>query len=318
MNFYLIKRLFTKKDELPSSYFIDPSSMCNLNCPLCPTGLKLTKCRKIMSFSLYKKIIDQIPRKKYIGLYNWGEPFLNPNIFEMIKYAKKFSHFVEIHSNFNLQVRSNFYKKLIESNLDKLVLSIDGTSQKIYSKYRKGGNYNLVLKNLTTLSKVRESYRITEPEIVWKFMVNKYNESQIETARHKALELNINFITSTIGLSDDLPDRTLPTTITQRKKYWLPKNKKYIRSQYIGKYHLPLHAEKCKFLFDSIFIDPQGKVFPCCELSDQNYAFGDLSKASLIDIWNNDIYQYSRSLFDQKKSHEIQTICADCHNYKKI
>lgn len=77
--------------SLPYEYFIDIGNICNLKCPLCPTGTNSKKRnKKIMSFDVYKKIFNKI--KKYaflVKLYNWGEPFLNKDLFKIIDYTKK-------------------------------------------------------------------------------------------------------------------------------------------------------------------------------------------------------------------------------------
>ena len=74
----------------PYLVYIDPINICTLKCPLCPTGQNSkARSRGKMSFDNFKKIIDEIGDYLYfVGLYNWGEPFLNKDIFKMIKYSK--------------------------------------------------------------------------------------------------------------------------------------------------------------------------------------------------------------------------------------
>ena len=85
--------------KTPLVMVVDPSSICNLRCRFCPTGyddlIKSCTNRKqqIMSFDLFKKIIDDVLEFKnsinVLRLYKEGEPLVNPNFEDMVKYAKK-------------------------------------------------------------------------------------------------------------------------------------------------------------------------------------------------------------------------------------
>src|SRR5438093_6985639 len=94
----------TKMRGRPYIAFIDPVNVCNLRCPLCPTGMQaLPREQGLMDLHLYKHSVDEVAPWAYeVTLYNWGEPFLHKNIFEMIKYAADKNLATSISSNFNL------------------------------------------------------------------------------------------------------------------------------------------------------------------------------------------------------------------------
>src|SRR3989344_1168171 len=93
-----------KLDTYPISMVICPGNVCNLHCKLCPVGLGDDgRNRGMMDFEIFKQIIDECGEYLYrIHLYNWGEPFLNKRIFDMIKYAKKQNIQIIISSNLNI------------------------------------------------------------------------------------------------------------------------------------------------------------------------------------------------------------------------
>lgn len=134
-----------------------------------------------------------------------------------------------------------------------------------------------------------------------------------------AHDLEINFQTSKMGLSDDLPDVESENRIERRKEYWLPKSHKCVHDFYVGKYKRPLYNEPCEQLFNTLIINPDGKIFPCCWMTNRSNVFGDLLKDSIYEIWNNSKYLYSRSLFLHKeyRGPQEQTICYTCNNFKK-
>jgi radical SAM protein with 4Fe4S-binding SPASM domain len=319
--FISIHRPRSLEPNLPSTITIDPASTCNLKCPLCPTGLgKLNSGTIFMPFDRFKLIVDRIPSLEHICLFNWGEPFLNPSIFKMIKHANKRKARVTIHSNFSLKKGDDFHRRILESELDNLVVSLDGASQDSYSKYRIGGDLDLVLSNIDTLRKMRDSLGLRDPRIIWKFLVNRFNEREIDEARKMARDLGIEFETAFFGLSDDLPGFDLGDGFEKRKAFWLPANKRLRHPYYRGEYTVPLFNSICTQLFETVTVGPDGKVFPCCWVTDSRHAFGDLTKESLEDIWTNSKYVSSRNLFLKEESSgpKENTVCASCTNFRKL
>jgi MoaA/NifB/PqqE/SkfB family radical SAM enzyme len=75
----------------PYMLVLDTTNLCNLECVWCPTGQrKNTRPLVTMPKERAFKIIDMFgPYLKEILLFNWGEPFLNKDIIEIMSYAKK-------------------------------------------------------------------------------------------------------------------------------------------------------------------------------------------------------------------------------------
>lgn len=303
----------------PSYIIFDTINMCNLNCPLCPTGTKKDNCtRKAMSFDTFKTVLDKIPSVKRIDLHNWGEPFLNPELFKMIKYAKKKNILTSLHTNFSLKKNDDFFVKIVESGLDNLILSIDGASRETYLCYRFGGDFDLATSNVKKLVDAKTKLNNKNLKIKWKVVVNKYNETELDKAKELAEKLGVEFLTSEMGLGEDLPDIKFDDTLEQRRTKWLPKNKQYWRKSYLDGFNS--YGPVCTHLFDYIVVNPEGKVFPCCLVTDEKYIFGDLIKDSFKDVWNNAKYKYSRGLFVYKlfrRPEKTKTVCSICDNFKK-
>jgi MoaA/NifB/PqqE/SkfB family radical SAM enzyme len=80
----------------PISIAIEPTTSCNLRCPECPSGLRqFTRPIGMLEPTFFKTTIDAIYKELiYLTFYFQGEPYLNPNFLEMVKYAsdKKFIH----------------------------------------------------------------------------------------------------------------------------------------------------------------------------------------------------------------------------------
>lgn len=318
-NYFFFK--FFKKVPYPKTIVIDPINVCNLNCPLCPTGTgKLRGERGTMSFDLFKNVIDQIPTLNHISLFNWGESFLNKEIFKIIRYAKRKNILISIHSNLSLEKDDDFWEKLVDSGFDGLEVSLDGACPETYNKYRKGGDFNLVLKNVKKIVEIKKQKKADLPKITWKFIVSKHNENEIDKAKSMAEEIGINFEYDFLEVGDINPDVRFEGSVLDRTKEWLPREKKYIRDLYRYGYRRPIFSKKCDQLFTTLTVSPQGKVFPCCWLADDKNSFGDLSVESFAKIWNNENYTIARKLFSRRKfkeNYQGSIICNKCINFSK-
>jgi MoaA/NifB/PqqE/SkfB family radical SAM enzyme len=92
-----------------------------------------------------------------INLGNWGEPFLNPHMVEILGLLR--GHKVGILTNLNY-LTDEVAEALSEVN--RIVVSLDGACQQTYEQYRVGGDFNHVLENVQ---------KIHGPELVWQFLV---------------------------------------------------------------------------------------------------------------------------------------------------
>ena len=139
--------------DVPYSLSIEATAYCNLRCTMC-ANRKLKRKKGYMELDLYKKIIDEVTSVSTnfnLCLNGYGESFLNADIFDMIKYAKdKKIKRVLINTNGMLLTEENI-DKLIESNIDCVVISIDGFSKELYESIRVGGDRDTVYRNTEKL-----------------------------------------------------------------------------------------------------------------------------------------------------------------------
>lgn len=313
------------KPALPENLIIDPTpGICNLHCPLCPTGAREIKLNKVMlRLETFEKIIEKVHSAKNLMLFSWGESFLNPEICEMIKKGKEKGLNIFIHSNFSLPLPDEFFEKLVQSGLDDLTLSIDGATQENYEKYRRGGNIELIYSNIRKLVAAKKKLGSDKPKITWKFVVNRFNENEIEKGMQLAAEFGIGFKTTTITLVDDVPDLQFTNYSVEKAaeliKEWMPSDKHKSETYIDASKRFPLYKGHCTFLWDTIIINPDGAVFPCCWASDQKSNFGNIFENTLEEIWYNDQYIYSRNLFTKEESPlKLVNICTRCENFERI
>jgi len=316
----LIDHLLTS-DRLPYpvSAQIDPvGNLCQLRCPLCPVGARIiTDDRRIMPLDTFTTILDKMPFLRTIELYRSGEPFLNPELPAMIRYASDRNIKVVTSTHFSFFKPDEFFEGLVASGLDTLVVSLDGASPETYSRYRIGGDYELVLANIRNLLAAREKARSKTPRIIWQFLVNRYNEHEIAAARSMASDLKIVLDLRPISLGDNEPDvRHKCTDIEERKHAWLPEDQTYVDDCYKGDYRYPLFRGMCHQLFTRVVLMADGAVLPCCEARNRESAFGSLLEESFEEIWYGAAYRDARMrALNIKTTPEIQSVCYKCTNF---
>lgn len=300
----------------PYIVFIDPTNFCNLRCPLCPTGLNnLGRKQSMMSLDCFKKYLDpHVPYLFEVNLHNWGESLMNKAVFDMISYAKENNVGTNMSSNFVL-IKPDQIEKLLDSGLEYLIISLDGTSQESYQQYRVRGNYQRVIDNVRLLIKRRNERGLKYPFVEWQYIVMKHNENEVVEAEKISKELGVDLLRFIhVGIPYDLPNKK------ELKEKWFPivfKGKKASEDTKTKEYK----PSPCFYLYRSMIINSDGGISPCCEVYQENRDFEDLKNHDVIDIdniWNNEKYQSARSLFSAtENTQHCDTVCDSCDIFLK-
>jgi len=300
----------------PIRLIVDPANMCNLRCPLCPTGqLKPTRDKSVMDLTHYKHLVDEVGDYLFeIDLYNWGEPFLNPALFEMIKYAQDKNIRTTMSTNMNI-LNDAMAEGLVNAGLEQLTVSVDGASQKSYVKYRVRGKFDRVIRNIKMLVKAKRRLKSKHPKISWQFLVMKHNEHEIEKAKKMAKELEVD----EIFFRPIRPDMGAELHMSDKEKFenakpWLPKNEEYSRFSAKDKTKKKKYKLKsCLFLWTMASINSNGSVSPCCGVYDEKNDFGNTFKTgSFMKVWNNKTYQKARLIASRKVKPDQKLLCSKC------
>lgn len=299
-------------DNHPYKLIIDVCNVCNLRCPLCPTGKREDGRKKeVMGFKRFKSIIDQTKEYLYeVDLFSWGEPLLSEDIFKMINYAHKNNIRTKIDTNLN-HFKGDFPEKIVSSGLDYMSVSLDGASQKTYEVYRKGGDFEGVIRNVKKIIAEKKRQNSKTPYLIWQFLVMKPNEKDLPRVKTMAGMLgfdilNIEAVRSDMGNEIFQNDEEKMRVIGG----WLPKNEKFSRFDY-KKTKKKIKRKSCMFLWGVGVINPNGSMSPCCAVYPEKYDFGNVFKGGFMKVWNNEKYMASRRIVSGKKS-SIKTVCINC------
>ena len=128
---FYVSRLLNKPVQwgYPVSVSFEPTTSCNLRCPECPSGLRaFTRPTGMLENDFFRKTIDEIHRELlYLIFYFQGEPYLNTDFLDMVKYAHGKKIYTATSTNAHY-LTDEVAKKTVESGLDRLIISIDGTT----------------------------------------------------------------------------------------------------------------------------------------------------------------------------------------------
>ncbi len=294
----------------PASISIEPTTSCNLRCPECPSGLRsFTRPTGMMDMELYKSILDQLYRELlYSILYFQGEPYLHKGFFEMVKYASKKNIYTATSTNAHY-LDDERAKETVLSGLDRLIISIDGTSQDTYESYRVGGDLEKVIEGTKNIVKWKKQLRLNTPHIIFQFLVVAHNEHQIPEIEKLAIELGV----------DELRLKTAQIYDYEQGSSLIPKNEKYsrYRKNATGTYDIKRGGDKnCWKMWHSCVITWDGRVVPCCFDKDAHHVMGSLQKQTFKEIWNGEAYQTFRNNLIQSRS--TYEMCKNCTEGVKV
>ena len=291
---------------------IETTNFCNLKCPVCPAGgFGFKRDRRHMKLSEFKSIIDDMQKYLlFLVLWDWGEPLMNPDLPEMIRYAAErgIKTVVSTNCNCNSFHDMNYMERLLRSGLTTLIFAIDSVHQEQYEMYRKKGNLNNALEGIKKTVAQKKQLG-TGPMLVMRMVAMKQNEYEIHKLRGLSRKLGVDrFSVKTMN----------PLYVSESSdREMVPGNPRYRRFEYKkGTYErikIDLH---CNVIYRQCTIHSNGDVEPCCWWYDNDYATVNCFRdGGLKQIWNSPAYKNVRAQVASDK--DAIHYCRTCAlNYK--
>lgn len=112
-----------------SRVYIEISNVCNLQCDFCP---EVHRKKKVMSFDLFQKVIDQVsPLTEEVTFHLMGEPLAHPLFSEFLGYCEKVGVPVNLTTNGTLLS----HKDRAEALLSPIVRQVNFSLQSWFSNF---------------------------------------------------------------------------------------------------------------------------------------------------------------------------------------
>ncbi|MCK5169424.1 MAG: radical SAM protein [Bacteroidales bacterium] len=287
----------------PFSITTEPTNNCNLHCLECPSGNDSSKRIKgNIDFELYKKIIDEV--KDFIiyqMIYFQGEPFLNPEFFNLISYADNNNIYTNTSTNGHFLSPENC-EKIVKSGLKKIIISIDGTTQETYEKYRVEGTLEKVIEGIQNLVITKQQLKSKYPVVHIQFLVLKHNEHQIKEINSLAKSLGVNKLELKSAQIENFEENSdLIPALEKFSRYNNRKTNFKIKSKLLN---------RCFRIWSTLIVNQEGTIVPCCFDKELQYPVGNAINNSALKIWKSKEFAGFRRniLLNRKKT----PICRNC------
>ncbi|HPD81837.1 MAG TPA: radical SAM/SPASM domain-containing protein [Candidatus Pacearchaeota archaeon] len=285
------KTINSLEKKFPLGVDIGTTNLCNAACIMCPHS-KLKKMGT-MDMKLYKKIIDNCARLniKLITLSFFGEPFLDKNIIEKIKYAKEKKMYVGLYSNASL-LNKDLSKKIIESGLDGITISFDGYSKETYEKIRKNLKFEITKRNVLELINIKNKMKRLNPKITLVLVELEENKKEIGNFYKEWKEKvdSINIINMRNWANDIQKEGTKESFHFNKK----------------------IKRKPCALIWLKMIVDWNGDVVLCCDDWNHSIILGNLKKQTIEEIWEGDKLKKIRESHKKGEFYNVP-LCAGCN-----
>jgi len=302
------------RSKLPYVEQIETTNLCSFSCVMCPRGQgKMTRNNKEMSMDLFKSIVSQIEYswKKQLNtkrdpklilnsidyieevglrLHHFGSPLLDKRLIERIEYIKKYCSF-PIHMSISAEhLSQNISNSLLNTNIERLVIALDGNDQDSYASVRGPNvNYDKACENINYLISLKKNKKANTIIDIQYINLNQ-NQNEIYLFEKKWNKIGVNSVIKPFFPYPDIP--------------------KYVQN------NDDAFSDFCIWPLLSIVITAEGFVVPCCADYNAENIIGNLNNESLENIWNGSKYRDFRRKFFFA-SFDQNSLCSRCGYFKR-
>jgi radical SAM protein with 4Fe4S-binding SPASM domain len=289
---FVMPRMIGRLDRYhsgPPSLQIEPTNYCNADCISCPSSRSSRK-RGHMDIELFYRIINDASQigVKRINLFLHGEPFLHPQIIDMIRYIKQKNLSFNITTN-GVPLNEKKIEEILASGInsaDYISFSILGSSKEVHESIMRGGNYDRTEVNLRSFLDQRRKKGVNGPVIETTFYTMNENE-------HEEKE----YIEKWRGVVDHV---IASGRISESFSYYK-----------LSEESMSIRTQTCSHLWQKMTIFWDGDVTICNQDVDGDWTLGNLNNHSIIELWN------SEKLLSIKRAHKENRfndlpLCINC------
>jgi radical SAM protein with 4Fe4S-binding SPASM domain len=302
-------------NDLPIHLQMESTDACNLNCTTCSRDIFIKKAR-LLDEKIWKKVIDEV-RPTNINVSGIGEPFLHPDIFAIVKYAKGKGSIINCATNFT-RIHGR-YREVIDSGISQLKVSIDSTNRETFKSIRGEDCFDEIIDNIRNIVNIRNDLKKTTPAIRFNFALQHLNYKQAPELIDLAAEIGVEGIyfqyleyVDMEGrkgmLTGDMTKESLLEVLKETEKraaekgiltnldiWWRDYDIFWNKMQPIDEFQP--NNKQCYFPWFSTWVSADGWIRPCPIMPwtlDEG-RMGNLAQQSFPEIWNGPRYRELRA-----------------------
>ena len=303
----------------PVCLYLEITNRCNLLCDTCPRTFEELEPPADMSWSLFTRIVDQIPDIGRVVLHGVGEPMLVRNLPRMIRYLKDRGTYVLFNTNGTL-LQPKKFQALIDTGLDELRVSLDAADRASYLRVRGKDFFNRIVRDVGKFTAFQRETGATTPRVSLWLTGLKETVDQLPDFVRLAATMGVTGVHLQRLVFDDAgfglarPEFSLFEQTREDEAVAIE------AAQAIGRelgvtldasgatepgLSLKRQADDkpwatCRRPWSLMYFTAHGRALPCCiapfsARGYENYTLGDATQDSLRDIWNSPAYKDFRS-----------------------
>ena len=292
---------------------IDASTNCQLNCTGC--YMRLNHYGRVgkgdLSFEDYKRFLEENSSINTVELSNSGEPLLNPELPEILEHSRQRGVKVQFTNGVNLNYLSDkLAEDIVRCGVTYLRVSIDGTTEETYKKYRRNGSLSKVLENIRKINRIKKEMGSDTPKLYWQFILMEHNQHEAEYAVKMAAELGMSITFKTDWMGGFVPDDPEKLSAVTGIDFFSGKENDNEEKQTYRTDHF------CRQMMLSPIINWDGRVLGCCTVFMSDWGI-NVFRRPLSELMNDVDYRAAAiSLLSGKERFDHDGPCRTCHMYK--
>lgn len=289
---------------------------CNLRCEMCDLPQRHQSFKEAgkspYKFEEWKKIIKSFAEIGTSGMaISGGEPFLNKDLFSIIREVKKQKMVCQMTTNgwFIDEVSG---RELIETGIDTITISIDGSDPELHDKIRGiNGSFDKALSAVKILVLLRKELKANfKINISTVFGKSNYKniDKIIDITKNAgadcigfipvhtiAPEVNKDLSLFTMLETEEIKEVISSLIIKSKEDNYIETSESYFNMFYDFFDGKPLPMS-CLAGFTTLIIDCYGDIFPCFSFYEMKKSWGNLKEFNdLNEFWKSHSIESSRS-----------------------
>jgi MoaA/NifB/PqqE/SkfB family radical SAM enzyme len=309
-------------DYLPVRLDVENVSRCNFRCTMCqvsdwPKGQRAAD----MSLEDFKALLDGQPGVVELKIQGFGEPTMGgEDYFEMIRYARMRRIWTRTITNASRLHLRNYYKKLVDTDVNEIQISIDGATKEVFEGIRRGSVFEQVVKNCALINDYAKAQGKLRTKM-W-VVVQQTNAHQLDDLIDLAYDAGFAHLVFSFELIDfgqpkwkETNDASSVVDRISVSECWRLHHRAYalgIKLSFwfaVARYETTSPEKLCPWPFERSFISSDLRIVPCCIIGNPEVSdVGDARR--LAEEWNGPAVKAFR---EDHLAGRVPDVCKSCY-----